>query len=36
VVVAYVLTARMPQKPSDLKRRGAEPAAGTPAPAGAG
>ena len=34
VVVAYVLTARMPQKPSDL-RRVPEPASATPAPAGA-
>jgi Voltage gated chloride channel len=35
VVVAYVLTARMPQKPSDLRRESKSEAA-TPAPAGAG
>jgi hypothetical protein len=34
VVVAYVLTAHMPQKPSDLKRA-SKPATTTPAPAGA-
>jgi H+/Cl- antiporter ClcA len=36
VVVAYVLTARMPQKPSDLKRASPTAAADAPAPAPAG